>query len=208
MGLTPGYTPAQQAMADAFRSTFGGGNAPAVFQAPTVIPTPACAFSSDAATADSEACQRLVRAANDQNIANNTAANYDVFLQNCLNTVPQPPDCYQRTFGLTLPGTTGGTAVDIPNAAALLGDPAAKALAAEGAHTNAPAPPAPPVTHAATGGPDPLAGKTTPSNGTTGGSSSGSSLDKTGIVVTSPVSPALYWIGGLAAVAVLIAAVK
>jgi hypothetical protein len=233
MGLTPGYTPAQQAMADAFHAQYGGGGGGAVFVQPAVVAAPACAFGP-AATADSAECQAQVIANNLQTIANRSASNYDVDLQNCLNTFPQPPDCYQRTFGLTLPGTTGGTSADIPNAANLLGDPAAQALAAEGAQNNAPT--APPAPHPpAPTPPAPTAPATTPattpaqkiSDTLTGGStvsptptSCPQGYDSVPVDAaasgwickptsdTTSSSKALYWIGGIAALALLFAAVK
>ena len=146
IGDTPGYTPAQQAMADAFRTQYGG--APAVFVQPAVIPTPACASDTQpGGSAFSDVCQQLIQAAEQANITARTNANYNVDLQNCLSQFPQPTDCYQRTFGLTLPGTTGGATGDLANAPQLLGDPAAQALAAEAAHTPAiPPNPIPPTT--------------------------------------------------------------
>ncbi len=190
-----------------FNFSSGGSSGPAVFKQPVVVPAPACVNDTQpGGSAYSPECQAQVIANNLQTLANRTAANYDVDLQNCLNTFPQPPDCYQRTFGLTLPGTTGGTSADLSNAPALLGDAAANALAAEAAHqpvvpatatpTDTPPPPnAPATTPASTPAQkvsDTLTGPTT-------GGGSGS---------TSPISSTLYWIGGIAALALLFAAVK
>src|SRR5260221_655114 len=76
---------------------------PASYVPPTHIPVPACAFGP-AATADSAECQRQVMAVQQQNFQIDNNANYAVDLANCLNTFPQPPDCYSRTFGLTPAG--------------------------------------------------------------------------------------------------------
>lgn len=144
MGLTPGYTPAQQAMADAFAAQFGA--APAVYQAPAVIPTPACVQDTQpGGAAFSDACQAELQRVQQANLAAHTGANYTVDLSNCNSNwaendaryasfgLPRPPNtCNEDTFGLTLPGTTGGTNALIPDAAALLG-PAAAANAAAAA---------------------------------------------------------------------------
>ncbi len=127
LGLTPGYSPTQQAMADAFAAEFGGGGA--TYQAPTLLATPACALSPDATTADSAACQQQLFATNLQNIAAGSAANYSVDRTNCETDwaandaryaslgLPRPPNtCAQETFGLTLPNSTGGSNILIPNA--------------------------------------------------------------------------------------------
>lgn len=219
IGLTPGYTAAQQAMADAYRSQSGGGGA--VYQAPTVVANPACLQdTSPGGSAFSQECQDQLIATNLQNIANNTAANYNVDVANCQSAwaendaryasmgLPRPSnDCAQRTFGLTLPNSSGGTSVDLTNAATLLGDQAAKdaaarTLAAEGVPT--PSPAAPQQTPKAT---PPQTGGTTAASTNAGGSSSSSS-STSGAAVSTPVNPAWYWIAGLAAVALIISAVK
>ena len=112
----------------------GSGGPAAVFQAPANIPVPACASDTQpGGAAFSQACIDQVLAAQQQRMAGNTAANYAVDRSNCetawaendaryksLGIQGPPNDCAQRTYGLTLPGTTGGTAADIPNAQALL----------------------------------------------------------------------------------------
>lgn len=104
LGLTPGYTPVQQAMADAFKSQFG---APAAaYVAPPTVATPACAFGP---TADTSECQALVQTAQQTRMQFANDANYTVDLANCLGTFPQPTNCYSRTFGLT---PTGGYTSD------------------------------------------------------------------------------------------------
>ncbi len=109
MGLTPGYTPAQQAMADAYAAQFGGGGGGAVYVAPVDSARPACADSPYANINSSQACVDALQAWQQQNMQLANNANYNVDLANCLNTYPQPPDCYQRTFGLT---PTGGYTSD------------------------------------------------------------------------------------------------
>ncbi len=84
-----------------FTSSSWGAPAAAVYQAPTLIPPPACAQGP---TADTSECQAQVRAVEQQNFQLRNNANYSVDLANCLATVPTPPDCYQRTFGLTPAG--------------------------------------------------------------------------------------------------------
>jgi len=195
-------------------NTPGATSGPAVFVQPVVVPPPACVNDTEpGGGAYSPACQAQVIANNLQTLANRTAANYNVDLQNCLNTFPQPPDCYERTFGLTLPNSTGGTSVDIPNAANLLGDPAAQALAAENAHNNTPAPnppptppPTPPVTTTPATSPATTPAQNISDKLTTGGSTTDSTGG--GSASTTPSSTTLYWIGGIAALALLFAAVK
>lgn len=175
----------------------GSTAGPAVYQAPQVIPPPACTQDTQpGGAAFSSGCIAQLLATQQQNLAAGTAANYNVDLQNCLNTFPQPPDCYQRTFGLTLPGTTGGASGDIANAAALLGDPAAAALAAEGAHN----PPTPtPQPQAPT--PTPQTQSPSTGGGTTQQPSGGVTTGGGG--TTNPI-PTWYWIAGLAAAGLLI----
>jgi hypothetical protein len=182
----------------------GASSGPAVYQAPTVIPPPACSQDTQpGGTAFSSACIDQLLKTQQANMQLATNANYAVDLQNCLNTYPQPPDCYQRTFGLTLPNSTGGTNVDMPNAPQLLGDPAAQALAAEAApHANAPPaphPPTPPPTQAAT----PPA-STSPGTSTAQKVSDALTGGKTSTPSTPSDNSTLYWIVGLAAAATLI----
>jgi hypothetical protein len=131
LGLTPGYTPAQQALADQFASQFGAAP-PAVYQAPTYVTPPSCVDSQGNALGD-PACVNQLLQVQAQNMAAANAANYAVLRANCENAwaendarykadgiVGPPNDCAQRTFGLTLPGTTGGTNVLTPNAQAIL----------------------------------------------------------------------------------------
>jgi hypothetical protein len=93
-----------------FNVSGGGGAGPAVFVAPTTVPVPACSQDTQpGGAAFSDACIAQVLAAQQQNMQLRNNANYNVDLQNCLNTYPQPPDCYSRTFGLT---PTGGYTSD------------------------------------------------------------------------------------------------
>lgn len=93
-----------------FNVSGGGGSGPAVFVAPAVIPSPACTLDTQpGGAAFSDACIAQVLANQQANMQARNNANYNVDLQNCLNTYPQPPDCYQRTFGLT---PTGGYTSD------------------------------------------------------------------------------------------------
>jgi len=170
-----------------------GGPAPATYVAPAPVPVPSCATTPDPATgeyfgADSAECQALLDKAEQARLAAGTAANYSVDLQNCLNTIPRPPDCYQRTFGLTLPGTTGGTNTLLANAQAIL-DPNYKGpVAAVDPHTGEP-----PVTKPATGGTT----SKTPANGGATPPPSGDSPHEL-----------LYWTIGLGVLGILIAAVN
>ncbi len=135
-------------------------------------------------------------------MAAHTAANYNVDLQNCLNTFPQPPDCYERTFGLTLPNSTGGTNILTPNAGVLLGPDVAAAAAAKAAMDAAAAVAAKP---AATTSPTstPAPGAQTPQtttqtsggSGAPGGSTSGASV---------PSDKTIYWILGGGTLAVIL----
>jgi hypothetical protein len=91
-------------------NTPGASSGPAVFQAPTTVPVPACSLDTQpGGAAFSSACIAQVLAAQQQNMQLGNNANYNVDLANCLNTYPQPPDCYTRTFGLT---PTGGFTSD------------------------------------------------------------------------------------------------
>ena len=93
-----------------FNVSGGGGSGPAVFVQPSVVPVPACTQDTrPGGAAFSDACIAQVLAAQQQNMQLRNQANYNVDLQNCLNTFPQPPDCYTRTFGLT---PTGGYTSD------------------------------------------------------------------------------------------------
>ena len=96
-----------------FLSTPGditSGTSSATYQAPAVVPVPSCSLDTrPGGAAFSDACIAQVLAAQQQNMQLRNNANYAVDLQNCLNTFPQPPDCYSRTFGLT---PTGGYTSD------------------------------------------------------------------------------------------------
>lgn len=88
----------------------GGGGGGAAYVAPAVIANPACLQdTSPGGTAFSDACQTQLRQVQQQRMQLANNANYNVDLANCLNTFPQPPDCYTRTFGLT---PTGGYTSD------------------------------------------------------------------------------------------------
>ena len=89
---------------------------PAVYVPPTLTPTPACA-SGPATTADSQACQQQVMAAQNANFAASNSSNYAVDLANCQNAwtenaaaytadgIPVPANtCNENTFGLTYVG--------------------------------------------------------------------------------------------------------
>lgn len=89
-------------------------NQPASYVAPTLLGAPQCS-SGPFGTSTSDACiaQLLQNEAHDLGLQ--ADANYHVFLANCLNTFPQPTDCYQRTFGLTpAGGFTGSFQGDVP----------------------------------------------------------------------------------------------
>jgi hypothetical protein len=104
LGLTPGYTPAQQAMADAFASQ--GGSAPAaVYQAPAVIPPPACSQDTQpGGAAFSAACIAQLLATEQQNMQLANNANFAVDYQNCVAQGISPAECGAHTYGLTPAG--------------------------------------------------------------------------------------------------------
>lgn len=101
-----------------------GGTAPATYVAPNYVPVPACASGPTMFTAE---CIAQVLAAQQANMAADLAANRAVFVANCNNdwaanaaqyqalgmAVP-PNDCEYRSYGQTLPGTTGSTTAYLP----------------------------------------------------------------------------------------------
>jgi hypothetical protein len=204
VGDTPGYTPAQQAMADAFKAQFGGGSSgPAVFQAPTVIPPPACSSDTQpGGAAFSSACIAELLAYQQQNMQSLNNANYAVDLENCLSTYPQPTDCYQRTFGLT---PTGGFTSDAgagPGGSTLILDANGNPVTNTPALLHAPVP---------TPAPTPTPTPTPQTQNTGGGSTAQKVADQLtgGGSTPTPTTPAtsnttLYWIAGLAAAGVLL----
>lgn len=203
-------------------SPITGAPAPAVYRAPTLTPPPACTQDTQpGGAAFSQACIDLVLANQQRDFAASTAANYSVDRANCENAwaanaaryqadgLPVPPnDCAERTFGLTLPGTTGGTSADIPNAGLILGaDPLpASAPPAAAAPPPAPIPPAP----AAAPSPDSTQTKLLKTYAPGPSTPPSSAKDSTGGSADSGGSPnqALYWVGGLAAALVLVVAVS
>jgi len=121
--------------------TQAASSQPAVYVAPAYVPTPACTQANGGAYVSSE-CVDLALAAEQLRMKLATQANYAVFLQNCLNTFPQPTNCYERTYGLTLPGTTGSAnpAILLPNASTILGtgqQPTGGLVCQPGWHKNA-----------------------------------------------------------------------
>jgi hypothetical protein len=126
--------------------------APAVYQAPTPVAVPACTQDTrPGGAAFSDACIAQLLAAQQQNMAAGTAANYSVDRANCENAwvendaryasmgLARPPnDCGQRTYGLTLPGTSGGTNILTPNAQQIL-DPGYTGPVAPAGASNPPA---------------------------------------------------------------------
>ncbi len=81
-----------------FTASSGYGGSSAAYVAPTLIPTPACAFGP---TADTSECQAQVQAVEQQNLGLDNNANRAVFVADCLATYPQPTDCYTRTYDQT-----------------------------------------------------------------------------------------------------------
>lgn len=78
---------------------------------------PACSSDSNPFVSSSSECIAQLLANQQNDFAVNNAKNYSIDLTNCLNTFPQPTDCYQRTYGLTpVGGFTGGVNVVTPNA--------------------------------------------------------------------------------------------
>ncbi len=103
---------------------------PATYVPPGYVPVPACASGP---TMFTQECIDQVLAAQQANMALATSANYDVFRANCETDwyanaqrytdlgLPVPVnDCAQRTYGLTLPGTTGSSVALLPDAQAIL----------------------------------------------------------------------------------------
>lgn len=97
---------------------WAGSSGPAVYQAPTLIPTPACISGPQPYSAE---CQAQLMAAQQTNLAASSSANRAVDEANCnrdwemnaarfreLGMAVPPNDCAYRGYGLTLPGTTGG----------------------------------------------------------------------------------------------------
>lgn len=84
-----------------------------IINIPAPLGAPACS-SGPANTADSPECIALLLANQQHDMGVSNAANYQIDLANCLNTFPQPKDCYQRTFGLTpVGGYTGSLVGDL-----------------------------------------------------------------------------------------------
>ena len=110
LGLTPGYTPAQQAMADAYAAQFGGPTPAAVYQAPAPVGVPACSQDTrPGGAAFSDACIAQLLAAQQQNMQLANNANFKVDYANCVGQGIAPADCASRTYGLT---PAGGYASD------------------------------------------------------------------------------------------------
>jgi hypothetical protein len=104
LGLTPGYTPEQQAMADAFRAQYGGAPA-TVYQAPTPVAVPACSQDTrPGGAAFSAACIAQLLAAQQQNMQLANNANFQIDYANCVGQGIAPADCASRTYGLTPAG--------------------------------------------------------------------------------------------------------
>jgi hypothetical protein len=105
LGLTPGYTPAQQAMADAYAAQFGGGPTPAVYQAPASVAVPDCTKDTQpGGAAFSSACIAQLLAAQQKNMQLANNANFVVDYTNCVGQGIAPADCASRTYGLTPAG--------------------------------------------------------------------------------------------------------
>ena len=107
-----------------------GTSAPPTYVPPVQVAVPACIQDTrPGGAAFTQECQQQLMAAQQQNMAAGSAANYDVDRANCETAwaandaryaalgLPRPPnDCALRTFGLTLPGSSGGTNILIPSA--------------------------------------------------------------------------------------------
>jgi hypothetical protein len=104
LGLTPGYTPAQQAMADAYLAQTGGGGGGAVYVAPPTTGAPACSSSPFANISDSPECIAALLAWQQQNFQAANNANFQVDYTNCVNQGLSPAVCGARTYGLTPAG--------------------------------------------------------------------------------------------------------
>jgi hypothetical protein len=180
----------------------GGSSGPAVFQAPTVIPPPACSSDTEpGGSAFSSACIAELQAYQQQNMQALNNANYAVDLQNCLNTFPQPTNCYQRTFGLTPTGGFTSDAGGGPGGTTIILDANGNPVTNSPAVLKAPTPSAPPA-------PTP---QSTPTNTQSGGSTAQKVSDVLtgGSTAPSATTPATsmttwYWIAGLAAAGLLI----
>lgn len=78
----------------------------------SLLGAPKCSSSAEMFT---DECIQVLLANQQHDMGVNNLNNYNVFLANCLNSFPQPKDCYQRTFGLTpVGGYTGSFVADTP----------------------------------------------------------------------------------------------
>jgi hypothetical protein len=104
LGLTPGYTPAQQAMADAYLAQTGGGGGGAVYVAPPTTGAPACSSSPFANISDSPECIAALLAWQQTQFQANNNANFQVFYSDCVAQGLDPSVCASRTYGMTPAG--------------------------------------------------------------------------------------------------------
>jgi len=87
-------------------------NQPAQYIAPKLLGAPECSSGPSMFTQE---CIDVLLANQQKDMGSQNKSNYDVFLANCLNTFPQPTDCYQRTFGMTpVGGYTGSYVGNVP----------------------------------------------------------------------------------------------
>src|SRR6185369_4054574 len=87
------------------------------YQSPTLLGAPACSKDANPFVANSAECIAQLLANQQHDMGQANLANYNVDLYNCLNTFPQPTNCYERTFGLTpVGGYTGGVNILTQNA--------------------------------------------------------------------------------------------
>jgi hypothetical protein len=108
---------------------------PPVFQAPTIVPPPACSQDTEpGGEAFSAACIAQVLAAQQANMAAQNNANYQFDVATCRSNLAEnnaqraslgmpalPDTCAENTYGLTPMGSTGGVSEMTPDAAAILG---------------------------------------------------------------------------------------
>lgn len=173
------------------------------YQAPALIPAPACTQEAGGAFVSAD-CVDKALAVEAQNLQLLNDANRKVFVQNCLNAGNSAADCAARTYGQTPAG--GFTSDAFTQGGQYLENSAGHFVGAE--------PPLTPSTPAA----PPVKSPASSSAPATGGGSQSTAeklaaqgSSKSGSGAGTPAASdnsALYWIAGLAAVAVLVVAVS
>lgn len=178
------------------------GGAAASYVAPTAVPRPACSYDPNPFVANSAACIAQLLAAQQGNFQVDNDANRAVFVQDCLNTVPQPPDCLTRTYGQTPAG--GYTSDAIVQGGQLILDARGNVVSAvDPATGEVPVVNAPPAPAATPPAQTPAA--TPPAKNAAGGSNA---APPPSTVVPGVPDSLIYWSIGIALVGIVITVVK